>query len=175
MEKSIFNTLCQGSKVHAIPQHAPPSRTKNCYQCGGRHSASVCHFKDAICLFCQKPRHIAWACLAKAKPLLEREAVDKLKPHISMHCIHMNREQEDVYMLFHVDERSKVPYLVELSVNEPPLCMEVDTGAAISLPNHRLPTHIFGRATCSLEVAVKNGNQEADLTLMVVKGPRSSL
>lgn len=134
-------------------------------------------------------------CLAKAKQPPEREAVGKLNPCVSTHCVHMDREQKDVYTLFHVDERNKGPYLVELSVNDTPLCMEVDTGAAVSLiseatyrsmgdPLPRLnPTTVLLRTYSreqlavlgSIEVAVKYRNQEADLTLMVVKGPGTSL
>ena len=35
--------------------------------------------------------------------------------------------------MFHVDERRKSPYLVELVVNETLLSMEVDMGTAVSL------------------------------------------
>ena len=45
----------------------------------------------------------------------------------------MDSEQGDVYTLYNVDERRKSPYLVELSVNDAPLSMEVDTGAAVSI------------------------------------------
>ena len=134
-------------------------------------------------------------CLAKAKHPLEREMVDKPKPRVCTHCVHLDKEQEDVYMLFHLGEKNKAPYLVELSVNEAPLCMEVDTGAAVSLiseatyqslgdpPPQLRPTTVRLRTYSgeqlavlgSLKVTVKYGNQEADLPLMVVKGPGPSL
>ena len=103
------------------------------------------------------------------------------------HCIHTDGEQEDVYTLFHVSERNEAPYRVELSVNDTPQSMEVDTGASVSLISKatyrsmgdlqpqlnpttvRLRTYsgekleVLGR----LDVAVKYGNEEADLTLLV--------
>ena len=133
MEKNT-NTLCQVSKVHTIRQHPPPpqDQTRDCYDYGGKHNASVCHFKDAMRHSCKKPGYVARMWLAKVKHPREREAVDKSKPHVRTHWFHPDKEHEDVYTLFHLGEKNKIPYLVELSVNDAPLCMEVDTGAAVS-------------------------------------------
>ena len=130
------NTLRQVSEVHTVSQHPPTLQNQTrdcCYRCGGKHSASSCRFKDAICHFCKKPGHIVRACRAKAKHPLGRDVVVKPKPQVCTHCVHMDEEQEDVYTLFFMGESNKAPYLVELSVNGAPLHMEVDTGAAVSL------------------------------------------
>ena len=191
-------TLRQVSEVHTVSQHPPTPRNQTrdcCYRCGGKHSASSCRFKDAICHFCKKPGHLVRVCRAKAKHPLERDVVDKPKPRVCTHCVHMDGEQEDVYTLFHMGESNKAPYLVELSVNGAPLHMEVDTGAAVSLISEatyrsigdplpqlhpttvRLRTYSGEQLTVlgSLAVAVKYRNQEADLTLLVVKGCGPSL
>ena len=169
---------------------------KDCYHCSGKHSASFYHFKHAICHFCKKPGHIARACLVKAKLSPGQEAVEKPKPHTRCtHCIHADGEPEDVYKLFHVSERNIVPYQVKLFVNDTPLSMEVDTGAAVSLISEATyrsmgdlwlqlnPTTVYictysgeqPEVLGSLEVAVKYGNQKADLTLLMAKGFGPSL
>ena len=138
-----------------------------------------------------KPRHIARAYRAKAKHPLERDVVDKPKQRVCTHCVHMDGELEDVYTFYHIGELNKATYLVELPVNGAPLHMEVDTmisRAAVFLISEatyrrmgdplpqldpttvRLHTYSGEQLTVlgSIAVAVKNGNQEADLALLVI-------
>ena len=52
-------------QVHKPAFRGEPSRSRQCYRCGGRHQASQCKFKEYECHFCKKKGHLASVCRKK--------------------------------------------------------------------------------------------------------------
>ena len=68
-----FLELEQATPSHAVHAMSRPpikcggSRTLTCYQCGGRHLAGKCPFKEKECYNCGKKGHIGKVCCSKCK------------------------------------------------------------------------------------------------------------
>ena len=77
-----------------------------------------CRFKDARCFACGK-----WGCV-------EGQRVQTVHDKVGKEC---GREATE-YNLYAVStQQSTDPFTVEVSINGENLCMEVETGAAVSL------------------------------------------
>ena len=112
-----------------------------CYRCGEAHDARVCKFREAKCHKCHKMGHIAKVCkskkpAAKRIPPSGRQSKRKEDPRVQLLESEIppipDRGQEDL-PLFAIGESASRTIRVEIVVNQIPLVMEVDTGAAISL------------------------------------------
>ena len=117
-----------------------PPKTDQCYRCGGKHKSTDCKFKEAICHYCRKPGHLARVCRSKAKQGKQSQASDR-----KTHCLTGDRTDSDdsVSDIYHVEEKNKPPYLVNLSLNGAPTQMELDTGAALSLISESTYTQLW--------------------------------
>ena len=135
VEKSA-KTLCStttpmADQVILLPRTSPPQgQQKDCFRCGGSHKPMDCRFKTAVCHFCKKRGHIARACITEAKQVRGKQT----------HCLQRETEeaveqdpQGEVYDLYHVAEKKRHPYMVQVAINGAPLIMEVDMGASMSL------------------------------------------
>ena len=154
------------------------SKKKKCYRCGKHgHAAADCTFKDSKCHKCGKKGHIAKVCHTKGVHLTQCIETD-LPP--SAHT-------EDV--VFRLGNRASQPYQVVINVNDKPVIMEIDTGAAVSIMSSRSLKSLFPTATLQeaavrlrtymarempllgqLSVNVRYGNYSGTHTLYVVKG-----
>lgn len=129
----------QGTRQYA-------SRTTDCYRCGGKHSPSVCRFKDEPCHFCKKKGHIARVCRTKARQ--QRSTGPNHGNRATARKTHQVDDRNspatspspplgDSYNLFTVGDRSTRkragPLMVTMNVNGKDVSMEVDTGAHFSL------------------------------------------
>ena len=60
-----------------------------CYCCSGKHSQSTCHFKSAVCRFCNKRGHITKVCksrIAQSKAPVSRDS-SKATHQVTQACV----------------------------------------------------------------------------------------
>ena len=138
----LQSTQQQPQEVHysAVPQKTPkqPSATRGvpqipCYRCGGQHSPMKCKFKEAVCHACKKRGHIVRVCRSKG---IQR------RPPRKTYYVEEREDQEtpgdSTYSLFAVTGNQRCdPILREVCINQVPLKMELDTGAAVSVTTQR--------------------------------------
>ena len=118
-----------------------PSSTLSCYRCGSPHLATQCRHKDTVCWFCKKRGHIEKVCKTKER----QESASKVSTQSTAHPRRQNRVQEHPatqeslsdteYGLNVVINEHSDPYMVDVHVNDIPVKMELDTGAAVSVIN----------------------------------------
>jgi hypothetical protein len=112
------------------------SQTKRpCFRCGGtNHRDHECRHINAICHYCNKKGHIESVCLSKqraaksSKPVKTVNATDT-EDEVSLFTININ----------HASSSKSEPIWVTPNVNNIPIRMELDTGAAVSL----LPSNLY--------------------------------
>ena len=113
-----------------------PYKKRKCYCCGKQgHAATDCPFQDSKCHKCGRQGHLAKVCRTKGMNLTECIETD-LPP-----SAHMDN------VIFRVGNRALQPYQVVLKVNNQPVIMEVDTGAAVTIMSSKLFNSLFPRAT----------------------------
>ena len=95
------------------------------YRCGGQHPLTKCKFKEAVC---QERGHIVRVCRSKG--------VQRRLPR-KTYYVEEREDQETpgdgTYSLFAVRNQRCDPILREVCINQVPLKMELDTGAAVSV------------------------------------------
>ena len=166
------------------------NKVKECYRCGAKHNPDQHRFKSEKCHACGKQGHIAKVCRSKKK-------VQTIKTDSSTLATNQMTELESTdYTLFPVGCRDGKPLQTTLYVEDHPLVMEVDTGAALSLINEsvyksspflnklflqsstvQLRTYTGEEiaVTGELSVKVQSGLQVHTLPLLVVPGQGPSL
>ena len=151
-EKNV-KTL-SASQVSATPpssaaevNYAKDSKMLKCYRCGGKHKANVCKFKEAECHFCKKKGHIASVCRAKQGGAKQGGAKSKAEPKkkAQVHTVEPEAESDNEYSLCTIQSKSRSPIRVLVTIDEVPVEMVYDTGAAYSLLNrstyHKIERH----------------------------------
>ena len=193
----------QDQIVHRVYSKQTPttSSTTPCYRCGSSdHQQTVCRFRSATCRACGKKGHIAKVCRSKQQ---QRSPSNTRPQQKTVHLVsdnllhptnlpsnHQPSQEAETYSLFSLQQKHKVrPLMVSVQVNNTPVCMEVDTGAALSLVNEATYLKLARRVQlkpatvtiCTytgealdllgmLEVQVQYQSQKAKLPLLVVKG-----
>ena len=182
----------------------PPKRGKDtssfrqrfsgtCYCCGKvGHKRQNCRMKNEICRGCGKKGHLIKVCRSK-----QPTAGKGKKPvnHLEESGDQSSDDSVIDHDLFTINSPSKSkPYRVNVTINEKPIAMEIDTGASITLVSERTfrdhwpqsklaPSRITLRSYSgesipvvgSVDVIVEYDNQSATLPLLVVKGEGPSL
>ena len=183
----------------------PPRRTQRpaipprlpCYRCLGNHAPQACQFKEAECHKCKKVGHIAKACKIKQNhPRLE----PRQRPRRTHYVDDSPGPEPDEltpttpdssYNLFTVTGSGHNPILLQVTVNQTAIQMELDTGASLSLINKQTfdviadHSHITLRTTDvhlktytgealeilgEAEVTVNYGEEKQQLVVYVVAG-----
>ena len=157
------------------------SETKECYRCGhSSHRPTHCPYRSAKCHNCGKQGHLKRMCRQQTK---QKNPTGK-----PVRTIRETEEHKSAG-LYAVSDKSVKPFTVDLKLNGNPLCMELDTGATVSLisaktfhqlfPGTKLQStttqlHSYSGESISvmgqMEVEVHYGDQTAKLPLVVVSG-----
>lgn len=120
-------TVADGdASVHATAEKSSPHEKKeSCYRCNGKHLPTSCKFKTSTCYKCQKLGHIAAACRSK-KQAVKPATGSKRGSAKQVH---------EVDELFSICELTEAPkkYMVEVSIANEQVTMEVDSGASCSI------------------------------------------
>ena len=187
-------------KLHKKASSSPKSSKDTaavCYRCGGKHLANHCRFKEAECHACGKKGHIAKVCKSKKTgSSLGQRGNKSSKAALKV------QDSVDVadtleYTLFPVSDQQAKPVLTTVRVDGKELCMEVDTGASVSLVSEATVEKLWGKERLSqlqsskvklrtytgqnisvigsAMVKVQSGGQIEHLPLLVVGGNGPSL
>ena len=115
--------------------------SKPCYRCRGNHAPQTCRFKETECHKYKKVGHIAKACQT-IQPL---QRLGQRQPTRRAHYIADTSEPEpdkqtstsadSSYNLFTVTGSGQNPIIMDVTLNQTPIKMELDTGASLSLIN----------------------------------------
>ena len=125
---------------------------KECFQCGGRHAADHCNFKNKKCFFCKNVGDTACKCRKKANvdkqkggkveytadivDIIEEDQaqdVDDIKnvqhtvSHQSLQC------EEDMFDIYQLGYKRVEPLTVNVGMTGINVSMEVDTGASLTV------------------------------------------
>ena len=98
----------------------------DCNRCGGKHESKDCRYKSYKCNACSKLGHLERVCRNKTK-----ESANYVKSDESVNETDQNdtTQQTNHLGMFNVRDNSP-PIKVQVGINDVPVVMEVDTGAA---------------------------------------------
>lgn len=206
-------TALTETTVHAVrDSHKPQGgETKpscvNCYRCGGQHLARSCRFKTAQCYYCGKRGHISRACRMR-QASKKKGTWQPQRPHqradtntVEETTSTMNQitiSEEGVYTMFkNFSKEESQPLYATVIVNQAPIRMEIDTGAALSVISETTYQHTWERSQApqlqgtriklrtytgqeipvkgELHVMVEHGSERKELVLIVTRGQGPSL
>ena len=180
-------------KINVIPRKEFGERgerkpaPKPCFRCGENHSPQTCRFKDQQCRNCSKTGHIAKVCRKSKKNSTESR---KNGVH-RVNVIPAKAKQEaEELALFNIKQMTTDdPIVVNLTINDVPISMELDTGASVSICSEEIwrekfsdvglhpsdvklntytgeKLNVLGQA----QVRIKYEGQSAEVPVMVIAG-----
>ena len=140
-------------EVHTTDKKATETRGRGpkttngipCFRCGDNHSPAQCQFRRVDCHHCGKRGHLARVCRSRAKPSSDskrRQFRRRPMPEdgAKTHCVtdaeapsELEAEEPADYVVFQVSREKVAPLMTSVQIDNKPLKMQVDTGAAMSL------------------------------------------
>ena len=131
--------------------------TKPCYRCGKvNFDQRDCRFKDAECHNCGKRGHIAAVCRSAKKPTnpktrpprrgnWKRYTSREHRPQTKYVAAEDNSpsENEEQLPVYTVGGGTTPPIKVPVVINDKSVCMELDTGAAVTIMPEKLYQELF--------------------------------
>ena len=204
--------------IHKVHHHSsnrsnPTQTPPICHRCGGPHLATVCRFIQEKCRACGKIGHIAKVCWSKLTTKGTSTAPRSNRPHSKpaanrTHSLEISTASAtddsiatidssmspESYNMFSVSAKSE-PITIPVTINNIPLHMELDTGAAVSVISETTFNTVFKKSIsiqpsnitlCTYlgkelpvlgkaEVEVQYESQKASLPLIAIQGQGASL
>ena len=179
------------------------TRLPACHRCGRtNHTPDQCHFMDATCHRCGGRGHIAPFC--RTPPQAGRNPPQRFRRHGRRGRMNPQRtgqviadtasDESNPLPIHTLGGKHVKPKMVDLLINNKPVQMEIDTGAAVSLISEEVKRKLFPDIKLSksrvllqtytgeqmtvlgeMRVHVKYGKQSKSLMLIVVAGDGQSL
>ena len=133
---------CKSQKCHQA--RAPGQQGRECYRCGSTdHIASHCHFASFMCRQYQKKGHLLRVCRSSKHASSQGTGKVYAKTHQLMSA---SENTEDEAPLLQLGKGQAAPITVDVTVNDVPVTMEVDTGAAVSIMSRQQHRKLFPQA-----------------------------
>lgn len=173
---------------------------QKCYRCGKKnHKPNDCYAKSLECFKCKTRGHMAKVCRkgqsqSKGQANYVSQDVTSNDPSPSP-CLNVsagNQSGADAYGMYNVTSTKKdSPLYVHVGLNDTPVSMELDTGAAASIMNELMYNRLWGPEVLPLSesihklhtytgqqiqvlgectVTVKHKDRSANLPLLIVAG-----
>ena len=142
MESAAINsTVIQSQTKQTDDIHKISNSSSNkCYRCGGvRHQPNNCPFKDQECFFCHLKGHTISVCkkkLAKDRQKNNSHSTNTLARESCGEAVDgssLSATGDEIFNLYKVSVSKVPPVLVYVKVNGLILCMELDTGASLTV------------------------------------------
>ena len=196
MESVVENARkLQGAHVYRLTP--AEGEAKPCYRCGQQnHNPFQCLYKSSTCCYCSKQGHLKRMYLKRQQSQQLTQQAPSSKnastgwpPGQSVRNITTDAQEPGSMGLYTIDGKSVKPFTVQVKLNDKPLCMELDTGATVSLISDTTFRELFPSATLQptttqlhsysgetitvmgqMEVKVTHGTQTVTLPLIVVSG-----
>jgi len=185
----------QGQAVHVLRRQQ--SDRRSCHRCGRRnHTPDKCPFKDKQCLKCGNTGHIKVMCRTRnprkgggaTKPPNQQGRTRKVQV-VQEDSAEDSDPLNTIVELNQVEGKSNSPYTVTVSLDSKPQCLEIDTGACVTIMsentfNELLPQKNLAQSKARLstysgerleakgecKVMVEYQGQKKTLPLVVVEG-----
>ena len=131
-KKDIHKLSKHKQPTSAKKQYHPPAGAKQvrkpCFRCGNdSHTPDECKFKTYTCSYCKKVGHIVKNCFAKKK---KQNNLTVAECEVSSDSPSSNYELYSV-----INKLSDSAYKTDIIMDQQPISMEIDTGAAVSIMN----------------------------------------
>ena len=155
--KKLQGDTPQPAQVSPTLNYATFGRQANaagisCYHCGGPHLANQCKHMDAACSHCKKVGHFASVCRTKARQAAQSwnsQPQEKAKKPTSTRTNYVEDEESPPtgeYDMCQIRDNHTEPYVLDITLNNVPVKMELDTGAAVSVISETTYNRIRGKS-----------------------------
>lgn len=161
-----------------VKKHVNDKEGITCFRCKGNHLANQCRFKSYKCNNCKKVGHLARACKILKVNNVERKEKSDLD------------SSDNEYLYAIGDKRCKyAPVVVNVSINDKSVLMEVDTGSAVTVMSEKLYNKMFPEVKLQrsssilftyskeqlkligeVKVTVKYGRKTHNLPVQIIEG-----
>ena len=179
----------QGRKTKEAPSSKKGTPTRTCYRCGGPHLAPAC----TLDCYCCKKGHLEKVCKTKARDIRDKSSAKPYRKNLYVDEGYTDPEDDTAtYGMFTIQSKAPDPITMDIHINEIPIKMVCDTGAALSIissstyqsiaqktdvpPLKTSDVHLRTytgediKVMGTITVRVRYDNQVSDLSIQVVEG-----
>ena len=117
--------------TNTVKREREVSKQIECYRCGRDHLAPACTLNpDTVCSYCKKTGHLARVCRSKRKDQSQQKGT---QPKRNLYLSGDDVPSVDAYDMFSLQDGGSEPIRIQVSLNNVPTDMVLDTGASLSI------------------------------------------
>ena len=117
--------------TNTVKREREVSKQIECYRCGRDHLAPACTLNpDTVCSYCKKTGHLARVCRSKHKDQSQQKGT---QPKRNLYLSGDDVPSVDAYDMFSLQDGGSEPIRIQVSLNNVPTDMVLDTGASLSI------------------------------------------